>query len=284
MRPLRSVRFFVSGGSVAIVCLCAVLAVPVVATTTIVETTHVLAPDARGSATASCERGEHAPVGGMRSDFFQNGTAKAVIATDLHRATGAAWTVNGVGEAGAGGSLRAVVLCASGNASVPRTIVRTVSAPPLRRTAITATCPTSEVLVGGGYHWPASSPVSQLILMTRLERVSAGAWRVVVTNFSPTTAVAVSAIAYCGTGPAPRQATALTSATGPSQTLNVTAICPGTTRLLFGGMRGGVNAPGIDPFLTVANAFAPTSNRSWRVDGQTGPMGGFDLVALAYCR
>jgi hypothetical protein len=80
------------------------------------------------------------------------------------------------------------------------------------------------------------------------------------------------------------QVRALAEPTDGGQRFNVTAVCPGHTIIVFGGLRATNQGPGVDPIIVVPYAFAATSNQTWRVDGFAGFTAGGSLEALAYCR
>jgi len=95
----------------------------------------------------------------------------------------------------------------------------------------------------------------------------------------------ITAIAYCGDGPALTEVTAqiFTSGTASAQSVNATAMCPGRMQLMWGGMWGqfpsSSGAPEVLPFSMTA-----PSKTSWKVAGYNPTSQSGFLRALAYCR
>lgn len=262
----------------SLVFLC-VLAVPAFGFHLVVRTSTQLAPGATGTVTASCPSGQHAALAGVAAQFDLGAANQGVFPTNMSLSTARQVIANGQNIGTAPGSLTAVAYCDAGANPGRTTVSHTVSVAPQGGGAATATCPAHTVLVEGGFHAPAAAE----ILLTRLERTSATAWRVAARNFT-TGAVPLTAIAYCGAGPVPQLARALAEPAVGWQPFNVTALCPAGTRLLFGGLRATNFGPGVDPIIVVPFAFAATSNQSWRVDAFAGVTGGGSVQALAYCR
>jgi hypothetical protein len=130
----------------------------------------------------------------------------------------------------------------------------------------TARCPAGTVVVAGGF---ATTP-NTAVAVTGLERVAADLWR--VSAYIPlgiTRHAALTSIAYCGPGPAPKlvSRTIKTLTDGPAL-----APCPVGKHLAFGGaiVKGG------NPFLETLRA---RTQSTWSVGGYGGK-----LTALAYCR
>lgn len=264
-------------GALAIVFVCVALAAPVSAAGVILHTSKEFAPGEIGAVTATCPAGQHVEVGGAAGGY-DPATVLLLLPTDMHRSVLGQWTANGRNAEHMNDALTAIAFCWDGATSVSTTVTATMSVAPGGGGIVTAFCPPHTVLTGGGFHAPAAADVP----LTRLERASARAWRVAIRNLS-STAVPLTAIAYCGAGPVPQQVVARAVPTDMFQQFNVAAVCPSGTQLLFGGLRATNTAPGLDPTVVVPYRFAPTSSHSWRVDAVPGILGG-RLDAIAYCR
>jgi hypothetical protein len=131
----------------------------------------------------------------------------------------------------------------------------------------TARCPAGTVVVAGGF---ATTP-NTFVFVTGLERVAADLWRVSAWTWS--THTALTSIAYCGPGPAPKlvSRTIKTLTDGPAR-----ATCPIGKHLVFGGAI--VKGFG-DEFLETMRA---RTQSTWSVGGLS--QGRRTLIALAYCR
>jgi hypothetical protein len=129
----------------------------------------------------------------------------------------------------------------------------------------TARCPAGTVVVAGGF---ATTP-DTVVLVTGLERVAADLWRVSAYLVNNPHA-ALTSIAYCGPGPAPKlvSKTMKNYVSGP-----VRATCPVGRHLVFGG----AIVKGADSYLTTLRA---KNQSTWTVGAIDGP----ELTALAYCR
>ncbi len=264
-------------GALSIAFLCVALAAPVSAAGVILLTSRQFAPGEIGAVTATCPAGEHVEVGGAVGGY-DPASLLFLAPSDMHRSVKGEWTANGRNAESINDSLTAIAFCWDGATSVSMTATATVSVAPGGGGIVTAVCPPHTVLTGGGFHAPAAADVP----LTRLERASARAWRVAIRNLS-STAVPLTAIAYCGAGPVAQQVVASAVPTDEFQGFNVAAVCPSGTQLLFGGLRATNTSPGIDPTVVLPYRFAPTSSHSWRVDAVAGVLGG-RLDAIAYCR
>jgi hypothetical protein len=169
-------------------------------------------------------------------------------------------------------SLTSFVYCGYG--PVPSKVTSTVE---LRGFgSATARCPAGTVVVAGGF---AISPHTK-IRVNRLERVAADRWRVSASVFA-VSHTALTSIAYCGPGPAPKLVSRTIDTRGPFDRTMVgtaRATCPVGTTLAFGGAI--VTTTG-SQVIFLKTLRAETRSR-WSVGG-LGGIGG-RLTALAYCR
>jgi hypothetical protein len=250
------------------VLVCVVVAAPVWAFAS--RSTHVAVvpgggPGSRGvtfgSSTATCPSGQHVLFGG-----FKNGLA------GMRRTANNRWTVYGVnftpppaGSAPIG--LYSMAYCGYGPVASKATstvVVRDRSSV-YQSGSATARCPAGTVVVAGGF---ATTP-DVAVIVTALERVAADLWRVAA-YLGTGTSTALTAIAYCGPGPAPKlvSRTMKNYVSGP-----VPATCPTGKRLVFGGA---IVTPSPGSVLQTMRA---KNQRTWTVGGI-----GEAMTALAYCR
>jgi len=218
-----------------------------------------------GSSTATCPTGQHVLFGG-----FEN------AATGMRRTANDRWTtysfmIGNPGQPNPPLSLYSMAYCGYGPVASKATStveIRYRSGRPSG--SATARCPAGTVVVAGGF---ATSPHSYVVV-TGLERVAADLWRVSAYPVLSTTHTALTSIAYCGPGPAPK----LVSRTIKTRAYNsfVRATCPAGRQLVFGGAI--VTGP-FDPFLQTLRA---RTQSTWAVTGYAGQEG--KLTALAYCR
>jgi hypothetical protein len=227
-----------------------------------------------GSSTATCPTGQHVLFGG-----FEN------VATGMRRTANDRWTAGGFnvfvdiqGASNTPRSLYSMAYC--GRGPVPSKATSTVEIRYRSGRAsgsATARCPAGTVVVAGGF---ATTPHSA-VFVTGLERVAADLWRVsadVNPNLSATH-TALTSIAYCGPGPAPKLVSKTVTSFVHGGGLGLArATCPVGTHLVFGGAI--VTGLG-DPFLQTLRVPLNTKN-TWAVTGRGGSDG--RLTALAYCR
>jgi hypothetical protein len=177
-----------------------------------------------------------------------------------------------------GSRLTAVAYCDRGK--VPSVASQTVPVPGQRSATATATCPAGKVVVGGGYNTGATTQHQESVV--RLERSSSTQWRVSAANLV-SRSTSLTAIAYCGPGPAPKVHSATVSmAGGHGATARVH--CPSGTSIVFGGLLATSPAAHGTVALVVPFSWTAASKSEWDVTGVN--LGGATgtLVALAYCR
>ncbi|MGO9874304.1 MAG: hypothetical protein ACLPVY_10940 [Acidimicrobiia bacterium] len=218
-----------------------------------------------GSSTATCPTGQHVLFGGFDGGYFGG--------QGMRRSANNRWTTDAFNVffelpywSNPPLSLSSYVYCGYG--PVPSKATSTVElrggAPP----SATARCPAGTVVVGGGF---AISPHTQ-ITVHALERVAADRWRVLASPFWDSH-TELTAIAYCGPGPAPKLVSRALDISGGSGTARAT--CPVGTQLAFGG--GIVTASGAEyAFLQTLRA---DTRSTWSAGGR-----GEKVTALAYCR
>ena len=229
-----------------------------------------------GSSTATCPTGQHVLFGG-----FEN------VATGMHRTANNRWTADGFNvfldiqsASNTPRSLYSMAYC--GRGPVPSKATSTVDiryrSGRASSGSATARCPAGTVVVAGGF---ATTPHS-VVFVTGLERVAADLWRVsayVNLNLS-TTHTALTSIAYCGPGPAPKLVSNTVTTFHHGGGLGLArGTCPAGTHLVFGGA---IVAGLGDPFLQTLRVPLNTKD-TWAVTGHSGPERG-KLTALAYCR
>jgi len=210
-----------------------------------------------GSATATCPSGQHVLFGG-----FKNGFA------GMRRTANNRWTVYGeiFGSPSGAVSIGLYSMAYCGYGPVPSkatstVVVRDIGSDRYESGSATARCPAGTVVVAGGF---ATTP-GVAVMVTALERVAADLWRVTA-YLGSATPTALTSIAYCGPGPAPKlvSRTMENYVSGP-----VHATCPTGRHLVFGGAIAG----------TVLQTMRAKNQSTWTVGGFGAPM-----TALAYCR
>jgi hypothetical protein len=212
-----------------------------------------------GSSTAKCPSGQHVLFGG-----FSNGVA------GMRRTASNQLTVDGYNLGGQPLWLSAFAYCGHGTVPTAATGSITISS----AGTATATCPAGKVVVAGGFK---ASPHT-VLAVTRLERTAANRLRVsAYLRYSITKRTLLTAIAYCGPGPAPK----LVSHTEklPKTGGNAEATCPAGTKLTFGGVVA--SGAGYHPLVFAMVAVGQTT---WRVRDSTDKHAASTLTSLAYCR
>jgi len=208
------------------------------------------------SATTRCPRGQHVLFGG-----YKNGVA------GMRRTADDLWTVDGFNLGGAPLKLTSYAYCGRGSVSsrhTKRVVVTSYG-------TATAKCPAGKVVVAGGF---ATSPNS-VFAVQRLVRIGTDRWQVSgYLRYGITKRTELTAIAYCGKGPAPKavsQSIQLSSDGGRTK-----AACPSGKRLLFGGMV----ARASKPRTVLVFLMRVEDTNSWAVANSTAGR----LTAIAYCR
>ena len=237
------------------VLVCVMVAAPVSAFVS--RRTHVVilpAGASFGSSTATCPTGQHVLFGG-----FKNGLE------GMRRTASNRWTVY---ASLSPLSLSSFVYCGYGPIASKATStveIRYRADIDQASGSATARCPAGTVVVAGGF---ATTPHS-VVYVTGLERVAADLWRVWAYPHGGTHA-ALTSIAYCGPGPAPKlvSRTIKNYVSGP-----VRATCPAGRQLVFGGAI--VKAS----YGASLGTLRAKNQSTWTVGGI-----GEDMTALAYCR
>jgi len=212
-----------------------------------------------GSSTAKCPSGQHVLFGG-----FSNGVA------GMRRTASNQLTVDGYNLGGQPLWLTSFAYC--GRGPIPTAATGSVSISSAG--TATATCPAGKVLVAGGFK---ASPHT-VLAVTRLERTAPNRLRVsAYLRYGLTKHTVLTAIAYCGPGPAPK----LVSHTEklPKTGGNSEASCPTGTKLAFGGVVA--SGAGYHPLVF---AMAAVDQDTWRVRDSTDKHAASTLTSLAYCR
>ena len=228
--------------------------------------------------TATCPKGEHVSFGGVIAEFKPPpgvGTRPLVFAEGMRRTAADRWTVSGQsGTKSVGSHLTSIAYCDRGR--VPTSVSKKVGLAANQVGSATATCPAGLVVVGGGFNSGAAP--GHLELVVQLARVTSTQWRVTLRNIAPG-ATSVTAIAYCGHGPAPKvQVSAVGMAAKKGGTAR--ASCPAKTSLVFGGLVAlSPSSADLEPFSWTA-----ASTTQWAVGGYNDGGSNGTMEALAYCR
>jgi hypothetical protein len=264
MSSWGSLRLLRRGLFITVVVLaCVAVGIPALAYTSRSTHTYVIRSNASGpafgSSTATCPSGQHVLFGG-----FSNGVA------GMRRTASNQLTVDGYNLGGPPLWLSAFAYCGRGPLSTKATNTVKVSS----FGTATATCPAGKVVVAGGF---AASPHS-VVAVTRLERVGNSRLRVsAYLRYGITKHTLLTAIAYCGAGPAPKlvpHTVTLPKTGGASE-----ATCPSGHKLMFGGVIA--KAAGYHPLVF---AMVAVGQNTWRVRDSTDKHAASTLTSLAYCR
>jgi hypothetical protein len=245
-----------------VVFVCVAVGLPALAYTSRAAHTYVIRSGKGpqfGSSSATCPRGQVVLFGG-----YSNGVA------GMRRTASNRLTVDGYNLGGQPLWLTAFAYCGHGPAPTQATGTVRISS----FGTATATCPRGKVVVAGGF---AASPHT-VIALTRLERVAANRLRVsAYLRYGISKRSLLTAIAFCGPGPAPKLAPQTLNA--PKAGGTVEATCPAGTKLTFGGVIA--TAPGYHPLVF---SMAALSQTTWRVRESTDKRTTATLTSLAYCR
>ena len=246
----------------AVVLVCVAVGLPAFAYTTRATHTVVIRSGKGpvfGSSTATCPKGQVVLFGG-----FSNGVA------GMRRTASNQLTVDGYNLRGQPLGLTAFAYCGHGTVSTKSTSTVKVSS----FGTATATCPAGKVVVAGGF----AATRKSVIAVTRLERVGVNRLRVsAYLRYHITKRTLLTAIAYCGAGPAPKLAShteTLGKSGGNSQ-----ATCPAGTKLTFGGVIA--QGSGYPPLVF---GMVAVGQNAWRVRDSTDKRAPSTLTSLAYCR
>jgi len=210
------------------------------------------------------------------------------FATGMRRTASNAWTVDAYnlgrivlneGFQPSPIGVSSFVYCGFG--PVPSKATSTVELRYPRRSSgsVTARCPAGTVVVAGGF---ASTPQST-VEVTDLERVAADLWRVsgyltLLSADDGHAVVALTSIAYCGPGPAPKLVSRTIDSSARNGGGTARATCPIGTKLAFGGA---IVPTGSQTDFTYLETLRAETRSRWSVGGNVG---GGTLTALAYCR
>jgi hypothetical protein len=238
---------------------CGALAVPAFAYASRHART-ISVPSGRGpvfrSSTTRCSSGQHVLFGG-----FKNGVA------GMRRTTNDRWTVDGFNLGGPALKLTSYAYCGYGPVATKAT--KTVR---IRSVAsATAQCPSGKVVLAAGF----AAPRNTVLAVTRIQRTAVNRLTVsAYLRYGITKSATLTAIAYCGAGPAPipvAKQVSLTKDGGHSR-----ATCPSGRTLTFGGAiatRAGSQPP-------LIFAMQAVNQNAWDVANSTSGR----LTAIAYCR
>jgi hypothetical protein len=210
-----------------------------------------------GSATVRCSTGQHVLFGG-----FENGVA------GMRRTTVDRWTVDGFNLGGPVLRLTSHAYCGYGPVATKST--KTVRI----RTNATATaqCPAGKVVVAGGF----ATARNTVFAVTRLQRIGAG--RLTVSGYlryQRTARSTLTAIAFCGPGPAPTAVTTKLTTTNAGG--RPRASCPAGKTLTFGGVIATKKRGAPPPLVFIMRA---VNQGIWEVaDSSAGT-----VTSIAYCR
>ncbi|MGZ8667432.1 MAG: hypothetical protein ACXWZM_10030, partial [Solirubrobacterales bacterium] len=250
-----------------------------------------------GDVTASCGHRKHVAFGGFKTDTIVPFQAKqnlwpasmGPVGRDTNK-----WSTVAASPSIGGGKLTSIAYCKAGNepkvVRKRKIVLQSAANDELRKVSVT--CPPGKNVIGGGWAARTASPLyftddSQPYLnIMGLQRTSNRTWQVSVVNQRPKQH-AVTAIALCGKGAAPKTSVATVNFPSRSSTMKTaTATCPGKTEVVFGGFKGDFDS------LSGRNAFIFSFYRSSKKaisvrGGQNYVFGNTQtpkLQAIAYCR
>src|SRR5262245_51699877 len=200
------------GGVVAfIVGVSTVLAIPAFAYASHTTKTVGVASGAQGTATAICPAGQHITFGGIGAPLgVPLGSGPEMFPQQFFAdSTQTKWTtvaVNGKpDDMNHPANLTSHAYC--GPHSTRTVVTKTVSVASGNVGVATATCPAGKVVLGGGYKTPPVTPYPYT-LITRLRAPTSTSVEVAAVHFAQTPTTTLTAIAYCGDGPALTEVTA----------------------------------------------------------------------------
>jgi hypothetical protein len=212
-----------------------------------------------GSAAATCPHGQIVLFGG-----FTYGVA------GMHRTANNQFTVDGFNLRG--GPLTVTSFAYCGYGAVPTKATKTIAISSAG--TVTATCPPGKVVLAGGF----AASRHTVLAVTRLQRI--GVNRLLVSaylRYGISKHGLLTAIAYCGAGPAPQLVSRTQSFSKDGG--NVDATCPAGKTLTFGGVIA--RASGYPPLVF---SMAAVSQGTWRARVSTDARVPSTLTSLAYCR
>jgi hypothetical protein len=269
--------------ALAAIAVCIAVTVPAYATWTDTHNKSVtLTPAHTGSVTAVCPAGERAAAGGIGAPvtlpLFLH---EAVFPQGMFmNAAQTGWAVTGSNGGVPSSALTARVYC---NKHGLLTVVsKKVTAPIHHKTTATATCPAGKFVLAAGFSTPATANArfSPNAMLTHL-RATAGKVSAAIVVFDATTTL--TAIAYCGTGPAATEKAATANISFGSGVKMVVATCPSGTHFMFGGVDGGFSYPTPGPQIALFSMSSPSIGK-WQVSGFNTDTTAAALTAYAYCR
>ena len=255
------------------------------------ETDTVVVPSIEvRTASASCPGDSHLLPAGFKGDLqgFDKGDAD-ILTTALRRTSGETLKATGLNDGSGDGGLTAIAYCGHRPGGVAVSESKTVQG--LDRKSATAQCPGDKKVLFGGFKTEIDpDDFSPGIIIAALERTSAGSWRATGVNIREDPGK-VTAIAYCGNGPALDVKTK-TVVVDYHKAKSVTANCPQGEVVAFGGYKGEIGNVGVaaeqDPIVMVS-ALRKASASAWKASARnisnatpTGSAG--TLESIAYCR
>jgi hypothetical protein len=241
------------------IAMCVVIAVPVWGYTSERQRTITVPSGPEPvfrSATARCPSGQRVLFGGYR-----NGVA------GMRRTAENRWTVNGFNLGGDPLDLTSYAYCGKG--PIGSRYTKTVSITSSGRA--TVKCPAGKVVLSGGF----ATSRRTVFAASRLMRTGADRWTVSgYLRYGITKRTKLTAIAYCGNGPAPKRTRRTVKMSRDGGQSAVT--CPTGKQLTSGGVLVRTAKPktALVFFMRVDGA------NTWRVANSTAGQ----LTAIAYCR
>jgi hypothetical protein len=268
------------------VAACVAVAVPAYATWTNAATKSVTVTAGHaGSVTATCPAGERAAAGGLSAALKLPLYSHEAVLPQAMYMNGAqtGWSVVGSNSGLASGTLTARVYCDKHD--LRSVVVKKVTAPAGHKTTSVATCPAGKVVLGAGFSTPASPRGTYMPPNSIVTHLRATATKVIVAVIALYATTTVSAMAYCGAGPAATEIAAAVNINAAAGERAVAATCPSGKHLLFGGVDGAFSyplakgTPQVVPF-----GMSSPSTTKWQVGGYNGVATAAPLTAYAYCR
>jgi hypothetical protein len=254
--------------------------------------TKTVAGNSAATAKVSCPDGQPPTGAGFRNQIVVPVGDGPIVLPSSMRITGHGARTTATNSVSTEGAMKVFAYC-SAKARKLKVRTKTVPVPANKTRSATATCPPDTTVLGGGFKVPIvlnSSPVGAgasrlvatdpFVLLAGMYRPMPRSWKVsgVATRGAPGH---VTAIAYCGAGPAAVTASRTKSVAAGGRA-TVLAKCPVGTHVLFGGERTQLADTLTGPGTTASGLLRSGSTRI-ELDAVNDANAG-DATAIAYCR
>ncbi len=201
-----------------------------------------------GEVTASCPHNQHVNFGGFKTDTAFTYDAKGLLWPATMGPVGSKvnkWSTVAAAPSTKGGKLTSIAYCKAGAKPtvVRRKRIVLPSAANDEFRNVSATCPQGKNVIGGGWSARTASPLyhsddaQPYVEIMGLRRTSNRTWQVSIVN-DTAKQHAVTAIALCGSGAAPKTSVATEMVPANFGVKTATATCPGGSEAVFGGFKG----------------------------------------------